>query len=310
MEWFKKSKSGIVFQPKKEINDDLWLKCDSCKEIIYRKEVEKILWICPNCSWHFQINSEIYRAILIDQDSFKEIDRDMGSNDILKFKDKKGYADRIIEHQKKSGLMDAVVTGLGTMEKRPVAIGVMDFRYMGGSMGSVVGEKVTRLVRRATAEQLPLIIISSSGGARMQEGALSLMQMAKTSAALALHAEKKLPYISVLTHPTTGGTTASFAMLGDVHIAEPGALIGFAGPRVIRETIRQELPKGFQRAEFVLEHGFIDVICDRRNLKNLLVTLLNHFMGSKIPGQIEKSDDLFIDAQGNLKKKYQASKAG
>lgn len=297
MEWFKKSKSGILFNTqKRELKDDLWQKCDTCSEVFFRKELEKKLWICPNCRAHFTIDSEAYREILLDKDSFEEIDAGMESVDALGFVDKKAYADRIVEHQRKTGLKDAVITGLAAIEKRRVAAGFMDFGYMGGSMGSVVGEKLTRLIRCATAEGLPLLILSSSGGARMQEGAYSLMQMAKTSAALALHAQKRLPYLSLLTHPTTGGTTASFAMLGDVNIAEPGALIGFAGPRVIRETIRQELPKGFQRSEFVMEHGFVDMICDRAELKSTIATLLAHMCG---PVKVEKSD-LFIDASGNL----------
>ena len=297
MEWFKKSKSGILFTAqKREIQDDLWVKCDACSEIFYRKELEKKLWICPACRAHFSIDSATYREILLDKDSFVETDASMESVDMFSFVDKKSYADRIVEHQKKTGLKDAIVTGLGSVEKRRVAAGFMDFGYMGGSMGSVVGEKTARLIRKATEEGLPLVIVSSSGGARMQEGAYSLMQMAKTAAALALHAEKRLPYISILTHPTTGGTTASFAMLGDVNIAEPGALIGFAGPRVIRETIRQELPKGFQRAEFVRDHGFVDIICVRSELKATLAVLLNHMCG---PVKVEKSD-LFIDADGSL----------
>jgi acetyl-CoA carboxylase carboxyl transferase subunit beta len=305
MEWFKKSKSGIVFNTKKkEIKDNLWIKCEICNEIIYKKELEKNLWICTNCNAHFRINSRLYREVLLDKDSFMEMDATMTSVDILGFADKKKYADRIVESQKKSGLKEAVITGIGTIEKRRVAIGIMDFGYMGGSMGSVVGEKVARLIRRATKEEIPLVIVSSSGGARMQEGAFSLMQMAKTSAALALHSVKNLPYISVLTHPTTGGTTASFAMLGDVHVAEPGALIGFAGPRVIRETIRQELPKGFQRSEFLLEHGFVDVVCDRRELKKLISTMLGIIMSDEKVEKVEKSD-LFVDIKGNLKKKYQ-----
>jgi len=303
MEWFKKSKSGILFNTqKKEIKDDLWLKCDGCNEIFYRKELEKKLWICPSCRAHFAINSQIYRDILLDADSFEEMDSTLTSVDMLGFVDKKSYADRIVEHQRKTGLKDAVVTGFGVLDRRKVAIGVMDFSYMGGSMGSVVGEKITRLIRRATEAGVPLLIVSASGGARMQEGLYSLMQMAKTSAALAMHAAARLPYFSILTHPTTGGTTASFAMLGDINIAEPGALIGFAGPRVIRETIRQELPPGFQRAEFLLGHGFVDIISDRADLKSTISTLLGHLCG---PVLVEKSN-LFIDAKGQLYQEKQA----
>lgn len=301
MEWFKQTKSGILNTKKKEIQDNLWIKCEGCSEIIYKKELEKQLWICPFCSAHFRINSQKYRDILLDAGSFKELDANISSVDVLGFKDKKSYADRIVESQKKSGLKDAVVTGIGLLHRRQIAIGIMDFDYMGGSMGSVVGEKITRLINHATREDLPLIIICSSGGARMQEGAYSLMQMAKTSAALALYERKKLPYISILTHPTTGGTTASFAMLGDLHIAEPGALIGFAGPRVIRETIRQELPSGFQRSEFLLDHGFVDIICDRRELKDTIGKIHTHLIGNHKVMQVAKSD-LFVDAEGNLKK--------
>jgi acetyl-CoA carboxylase carboxyl transferase subunit beta len=301
MEWFKQTKSGILSTKKKEIQDNLWIKCEGCSEIIYKKELEKQFWTCPFCAAHFRINSQKYREILLDAGTFNELNPDMTSVDVLGFTDKKAYAERIVESRKKSGLKEAVITGIGLLNRRQVAIGIMDFDYMGGSMGSVVGEKVARLIVHATREALPLVIVCSSGGARMQEGAFSLMQMAKTSAALALYEKKNLPYISVLTHPTTGGTTASFAMLGDIHIAEPGALIGFAGPRVIRETIRQELPKGFQRSEFLLEHGFVDTICDRRELKDLISKIHYHLLGNYKVVQVAKSD-LYIDAEGNLKK--------
>jgi acetyl-CoA carboxylase carboxyl transferase subunit beta len=303
MEWFKKSKTGILFNTKKkEIQDNLWQKCEICSEIIFKKELEKNLWICTHCNAHFRINSKVYGDILLDPNTFSEMDPTMYSVDVLGFVDKKSYADRIKQSQVKSGLKDAIITGTGQINRRMAAVGIMDFAYMGGSMGSVVGEKVARLTRRATAEGLPLVIVSSSGGARMQEGAFSLMQMAKTSAALALHAQKRLPYLSVLTHPTTGGTTASFAMLGDVNIAEPGSLIGFAGPRVIRETIRQELPPGFQRAQFLLDHGFVDMITDRRELKKTISTILEHLMGED---QVEKTEvsDLYVDEKGNVQKK-------
>jgi len=307
MEWFKKSKSGILGKEKKAIKDNLWVKCEVCKEIIFKKELDKSLGICTSCNAHFRIHSKEYREIIFDKNSFHELDATISPLDPLSFVDKKKYSDRIIENQKKTGLKDAVVTGLGTIEKRKVALAVMDFRFMGGSMGSVVGEKITRMIRRATRDGLAVIIVSASGGARMQEGAYSLMQMAKTSNALALHSLEKLPYISVLTHPTTGGTTASFAMLGDVNIAEPGALIGFAGPRVIRETIRQELPEGFQRADFLLKHGFIDLIVDRKELKKTLATLLEHFSGESNKEKVAKTN-LFVDAKGNLKKDYQPSR--
>ncbi len=303
MEWFKNSKSGIVNTKKREIQDNLWIKCEGCSEIIYKKELERHYWICPTCNGHFRISSSQYRHILLDPLTFQEMDAGMSAVDVLGFKDKKSYEERIVDSQKKSGLKDAVVTGVGLLNRRRIAFGAMDFEYMGGSMGSVVGEKLTRLIVRATQEALPLVIVSSSGGARMQEGTLSLMQMAKTSAALSLYNEKKLPYISVLTHPTTGGTTASFAMLGDIHIAEPGALIGFAGPRVIRETIRQELPVGFQRAEFLLDHGFVDLICNRRDLKETISRIFGLLLGdAKVEPLTEKEkSDLFVDEDGNLK---------
>jgi len=303
MEWFKNTKSGILNTKKREIQDNLWLKCSGCSDVVYRKELDKHAWTCPACGAHFRISSNQYRQILLDPSTFQEMDPNMSSVDVIGFKDKKAYADRIIENQKKSGLKDAVVTGIGLLNRRRIALGAMDFDYMGGSMGSVVGEKITRLIVRATQDELPLVIVSSSGGARMQEGTYSLMQMVKTSAALSLYGQKKLPYISVLTHPTTGGTTASFAMLGDIHIAEPGALIGFAGPRVIRETIRQELPEGFQRSEFLLEHGFVDMICDRRDLKERISKILGHLLGdSKLEPLAEKEkSDLYVDIEGNLK---------
>jgi acetyl-CoA carboxylase carboxyl transferase subunit beta len=303
MEWFKNTKSGILNTKKREIQDNLWLKCAGCSGIVYKKELDKHAWICPSCNAHFRISSFQYRQILLDPSSFQEMDQNMSSVDVINFKDKKAYSDRIVENQKKSGLKDAVVTGIGYLNRRKIAFGAMDFDYMGGSMGSVVGEKITRLILRATQDEIPLVIISSSGGARMQEGTYSLMQMAKTSAALSLYSQKKLPYLSVLTHPTTGGTTASFAMLGDIHIAEPGALIGFAGPRVIRETIRQELPEGFQRSEFLLEHGFVDMICDRRDLKERISKILSHLLGdSKLEPLAEKEkSDLYVDTEGNLK---------
>lgn len=300
MEWFKRSKKGITGREKKEIKDNLWIKCEICKEIIYKKELEKVLWVCPFCGSHFRVNSDIYKKILIDQDSFFELDQALSPVDALKFKDKKSYSERIKSSQKKTNLKDAIITGLATINNHNVAIGIMDFSFMGGSMGSVVGEKIARLIQRAVKDKLPVIIVSASGGARMQEGTYSLMQMAKTSAALALLSKKNLLYISVLTHPTTGGTTASFAMLGDINIAEPGALIGFAGPRVIRETIRQELPEGFQRAEFLLDHGFVDLISNRKDLKNTITKILDNLMDKNNIEQAEKSD-LYIDAEGVVK---------
>ena len=279
MAWFKRSKENIASDTqKKELPDGLWEKCPSCNEIIHKKQLEQNLWTCPKCGYHFRISSGEYIKIVLDKSSFKEMDKKMRSADPLGFEDTKKYTQRIDETIKKVGLMDAVRTGTGKLNGINVALGCMDFKFIGGSMGSVVGEKISRLTEKAGKSKLPLIIISSSGGARMMEGAYSLMQLAKTSARLAKYAELGLPYISVLTDPTTGGTTASYAMLGDVHIAEPGALIGFAGPRVIRQTIGKDLPEGFQRSEFLLEQGFVDIITPRKNLKETIynvLTLLN-----------------------------------
>jgi len=279
MAWFKRSKENIApDSQKKELPDGLWEKCPSCNEIIHKKQLEQDLWTCPKCGYHFRIGSNEYIKVVLDKSSFKEMDKKMRSADPLGFEDTKKYTRRIDETIKKVGLMDAVRTGTGKLNGINVALGCMDFKFIGGSMGSVVGEKISRLTDKAGKNKLPLIIISSSGGARMMEGAYSLMQLAKTSARLAKYAELGLPYISVLTDPTTGGTTASYAMLGDVHIAEPGALIGFAGTRVIKQTIGKELPEGFQRSEFLLEQGFVDIISPRKNLKETIynvLTLLN-----------------------------------
>jgi acetyl-CoA carboxylase carboxyl transferase subunit beta len=257
--------------------DGLWIKCNNCTEIIYKKELEKKLFVCPKCDFHFRIGSEEYIKILIDQGSFSEINQNIQSADPLKFKDDKKYTDRYKAAVKKTGIKEAVVTGTGKIDGMPVAMAIMDFRFLGGSMGSVVGEKVSRIIDVAREKNYPLIILSASGGARMHEGVLSLMQMAKTSAKLALLSESKIPYISILTDPTTGGTTASYAMLGDVQIAEPGALIGFAGPRVIKQTIGQDLPPGFQRSEFLKDHGFVDTIIHRHELKTRLANIIKFF---------------------------------
>ena len=255
----------------------LWVKCDNCTEIIYKKELEKKLYVCPNCDNHFKIGSEQYIEILLDKNSFKEFNRNIMSMDPLDFKDSKKYSEKYKLSVQKTGLNEAIVTGNGKIDGIDVTICIMDFAFLGGSMGSVVGEKVSRAIDIALENGFPFIIISASGGARMHEGVLSLMQMAKTSAKLTLLADAGLPYISILTNPTTGGTTASYAMLGDLHIAEPGALIGFAGPRVIKQTIGQDLPPGFQRSEFLLEHGFIDKIIHRHDLKDHLVNILRFF---------------------------------
>ncbi len=276
MPWFKRTKENISPDTqKKDLPDGLWEKCPSCNEIIHKKQLEANLWTCLKCGYHFRIGSTEYISIILDEGSFKEIEKKMKSADPLQFVDTKKYSARIPDTIKKTGLNDAVKTGTGKINGLDVAFGCMDFSFIGGSMGSVVGEKIARLTDKAYKSKIPLIIISASGGARMMEGAFSLMQMAKTSARLARLAEAKIPYISVLTDPTTGGTTASYAMLGDIHIAEPQALIGFAGPRVIKQTIGKDLPAGFQRSEFLLEHGFIDIISPRKDLKDNLFNLLS-----------------------------------
>ncbi len=275
MPWFKRSKENISpDSQKKDLPDGMWEKCPSCGEIIHKKQLETNLWTCFKCGYHFRIGSAEYIQILIDKGSFREMDKKMRSADPLEFEDTKKYNERIAETIKKLGLNDAVKTGTGKLNGIDVAFGCMDFKFIGGSMGSVVGEKIARLTDRALKTKNPLIIVSSSGGARMMEGALSLMQMAKTSSRLARLAEAKVPYISIMTDPTTGGTTASYAMLGDVHIAEPEALIGFAGPRVIKQTIGKDLPKGFQRSEFLVERGFVDIVSPRKDLKQNVFNLL------------------------------------
>jgi len=276
MAWFFQKKLPAVDESsKKDLPEGLWIKCDSCGEIIHNKQLINNLWTCPKCSKHFRIGSDEYIKILLDENSFRELDKKIESVDILEFVDTQKYSDRLKEAIKKTGLKDAVRTGIGKINCVDVAFACMDFKFIGGSMGSVVGEKISRCVDFAIKYKLPLIIISSSGGARMMESALSLMQMAKTSARLAKLSDNKLPYISILTNPTTGGVTASFAMLGDVIIAEPGALIGFAGPRVIKQTIGKELPEGFQTSEFLLEKGFIDFISHRKELKTSVSRVLD-----------------------------------
>ncbi len=277
MDWFKRKKEALKPAEKKEIPDGLWVKCENCGEVIYKKELEKRMHVCPKCDYHFRIGSAEYISILFDENSFKEFNQNMQAEDPLHFKDSKKYSDKYKATVKKTNMNEAVVTGTGTIEGHPVVMALMDFKFLGGSMGSVVGEKISRAIDKAIETNTPMMILSSSGGARMHEGILSLMQMAKTSAKLARLANKKIPYISILTNPTTGGTTASYAMLGDVQIAEPGALIGFAGPRVIKQTIGQDLPPGFQRSEFVQEHGFLDLIIHRHELKQRIARLLEFF---------------------------------
>jgi acetyl-CoA carboxylase carboxyl transferase subunit beta len=275
MAWFKRSKQNIAPDTQaKDLPDGLWEKCPDCDEIIHKKQLETNSWVCTKCGYHFRIGSEEYIKLLLDADSFKELHKKMRAADPLEFTDSKKYSDRVGETIKKTGLYDAIKTGTGTMNGKEIAFACMDFKFIGGSMGSVVGEKISRLIDKALKGKLPLIIVSSSGGARMMEGALSLMQMAKTSAKLALLDEARIPYISVLTDPTTGGTTASYAMLGDINIGEPKALIGFAGPRVIKQTIGKDLPPGFQRSEFLLDHGFLDMVVSRKELKAKISSIL------------------------------------
>jgi acetyl-CoA carboxylase carboxyl transferase subunit beta len=277
MDWFRKAKDGLAQQEKKEIPDGLWSKCSSCGEIIYTKQLESNFWVCANCNYHFRISSRKYIKILLDNGELEEYDRNLESMDPLKFRDSKKYPDRIKGAQTKSGLTDAVIAGIGKIDTMPISFAIMEFEFIGGSMGSVVGEKVARAIERAIDRNIPLIVVSCSGGARMQEGILSLMQMAKTSALLAVLAEKGLPFISVLTNPTTAGVMASYASLGDVIIAEPKALLGFAGPRVIQQTIGQDLPPGFQSSEFFLDKGFLDKIVERSQLRDTLILLLRYF---------------------------------
>jgi acetyl-CoA carboxylase carboxyl transferase subunit beta len=279
MAWFRKKKSLTASSEKKNVKvpEGVWTKCKNCHEIIYAKEVERNLNVCPKCDYHFRISARERIDLILDEESFIESDANMRSVDFLEFKDTKKYKDRIKAAIKKAGDGDAVICGSGTLDGLPVVVAVFDFSFMGGSMGSVVGEKITRAIEKGLKTNAPVLIFSSSGGARMQESIMSLMQMAKTSAALAKLKAAGIPFISVLTDPTTGGVTASFAMLGDLNIAEPRALIGFAGPRVIEQTIRQTLPEGFQRSEYLLEHGMIDMIVPRKEMKQKLSELLRIF---------------------------------
>ncbi|SNB44659.1 acetyl-CoA carboxylase, carboxyltransferase subunit beta [Geobacter sp. DSM 9736] len=276
MAWFRREKAPLLQAEGKKVRvpEGLWTKCSNCNATLYTKELEKNLNVCPTCNFHFRISARKRLELLLDEGSFVEHDAGMVSVDFLKFKDSKSYQDRIDAAVAKGGSKDAVICGSGAVDGTPVHISVFDFSFMGGSMGSVVGEKITRAIERGVEENTPVIVVSASGGARMQESILSLMQMAKTSAALAKLRRKGLPFVSILTDPTTGGVTASFAMLGDINMAEPKALIGFAGPRVIEQTIRQKLPEGFQRAEYLLDHGMVDVIVDRKDMKERLSQIL------------------------------------
>jgi len=284
MAWFKKIKKPKQPVPDKQLRmpEGLWVKCDGCKEIIYKKEVLRNANVCPKCNYHFRISSRERLAGLFDEGRYQEVDTDIYSVDPLKFSDTRPYSERLREYRDRTGMTDAVMNVRGTLGGYQVMVSVMEYGFMGGSMGSVVGEKVTRAIERALEERIPLAVISCSGGARMQEGILSLMQMAKISAALARLDEARVPYISILTDPTTGGVTASYAMLGDINIAEPKALIGFAGPRVIEQTIKEKLPEGFQRSEFLLEHGMLDFVVERSRMRETLIQCLRFMVNSEI----------------------------
>jgi acetyl-CoA carboxylase carboxyl transferase subunit beta len=274
MAWFRRKKKIVIIPKKKEMPEGLWTKCDECNEIVYNKELEENFKVCPKCDFHFNLSPAERIKMLLDPLSFVEINKDMKPVDTLDFVDSKTYTDRLKEYQNKTGYTDAVITGEGEIEKIKTAFSVMDGTFMRGSMGAVVGEKITRIIEFAIEKKLPYISVAASGGARMQEGIFSLMQMAKTGSALADFSKKRLLYISILTHPTSGGVTASFASLGDIIIAEPRALICFAGPRVIKETIGEELPEGFQRAEFLRDHGMIDMVIKRQDLKATVARML------------------------------------
>ena len=274
MTWFRKPKQKLSGSDRRELPSDVFDKCPQCAAILYRAKLEQNLFVCPECGYHNRIAAEGYLRLLLDEGTYREYGLELRSADPLEFVDLKAYPDRLAAAERQHGEGDAVRTVTGVLDEIEVAVAVMDFAFIGGSMGSVVGEKIARLARLALEERRPLIIVSTSGGARMMEGILSLMQMAKTAALLAQLHEAAIPFVSVLTDPTTGGVTASYAMLGDVHLAEPGALIGFAGPRVIEQTIKQELPAGFQRSEFLQEHGMVDMIVDRRELKGCIGRLL------------------------------------
>jgi len=279
MAWFKKEKGTI--HRKVKVPEGLWVKCNSCKEIVYGKEVDKNLRVCPKCNYHFRISARERIALLIDEGSFIEMGRDLTSGDPLNFKDQISYKERIRESRKKTNIKEAATAGSALIGSYPMILVVLDFAFMGGSMGSVVGEKLVMAAEKATEEKIPLLTVASSGGARMQEGIISLMQMAKTSAAIARFKKNNMPYISILADPTFGGVSASFAMLGDIIIAEPKSLIGFAGPRVIEQTIKQHLPEKFQTAEFLLQHGMADMIVNRKELKQTITMLLSLTVGDK-----------------------------
>ena len=276
MAWFKRQSGDVDASGEKKVRTEgLWVKCESCRQIIWKKDLEENLNVCPKCDHHFRIDARARLALLLDGNQYEVFDSNLVSTDPLRFVDLKAYSSRLAQAQTETGLTDAVINARGKLNDRPVIVSAMEYSFIGGSMGAVVGESITRAIEQSIETQAPLIIVSASGGARMMEGVVSLMQLAKISAALARLDESRIPYISVLTDPTTGGVTASFAMLGDLNIAEPGALIGFAGPRVIEQTIRQKLPPGFQRSEFLLEHGMLDAVVPRRQLKPYLSRALD-----------------------------------
>ncbi len=280
MAWFAREKPGVegtAEADKRVRTEGLWLKCESCGQIIWKKTLDESMQVCPKCEHHFRLDARARLAMLFDDGVYEEFDSELVSTDPLNFEDSKTYASRLNGMQKSTGMSDALISGVGTLEGRTVHICAMELKFIGGSMGAVVGEKITRAIERGMARREPVIIVSASGGARMQEGAISLMQLAKISAALMRLDEARVPYISILTDPTTGGVTASFAMLGDLNIAEPGALIGFAGPRVIEQTIRQKLPAGFQTSEFLLDHGFLDAVVKRSEMKSYISRSLSFF---------------------------------
>jgi acetyl-CoA carboxylase carboxyl transferase subunit beta len=280
MAWFKRQSGGGVDASgeKKVRTEGLWVKCEDCRQIIWKKELDANLNVCPKCQRHFRIDARTRLAQLLDDGEYTTEDMSLASTDPLRFTDLKKYSDRLAKTQKDTGLKDAIINAQGKLQGRPVIVSAMEYAFIGGSMGSVVGEAITRAIERAIESRTPLVIVSASGGARMMEGVISLMQLAKISAALARMDTAAVPYISVLTDPTTGGVTASYAMLGDLNIAEPGALIGFAGPRVIEQTIRQKLPEGFQRSEFLLQHGMLDAVVHRKDLKNYIARSLDFMM--------------------------------
>src|SRR5437867_4469578 len=280
MTWFKRQSGELDTSGEKKVRTEgLWVKCDECRQIIWKKDLEENLNVCPKCDKHFRIDARTRLAQMLDDDQYEIFDSNLVSTDPLKFVDLKAYSSRLKQAKKETGLKDAIINASGTLNGRPVLVSAMEYSFIGGSMGAVVGEAITRAIERACEAKKPIIVVSASGGARMMEGVVSLMQMAKISAALARLDSARVPYISVLTDPTTGGVTASYAMLGDLNIAEPGALIGFAGPRVIEQTIRQKLPEGFQTSEFLLQKGMIDLISDRREMKAVIAHALR-FMGA------------------------------